>query len=104
MSRLLKFRRIIFARQFLIPVAVVYLFLFLTLGPWSPRWASSFSPFTEPPKKGPVRQPTNFKPLPRLQERVPCYGPRGKFLSRSPDDELKEEKLDVGTLRLPLLA
>ncbi|EGO55223.1 hypothetical protein NEUTE1DRAFT_123696 [Neurospora tetrasperma FGSC 2508] len=95
MSRLLKFRRIIFARQFLIPVAVVYLFLFLTLGPWSPRWASSFSPFTEPPKKGPVRQPTNFKPLPRLQERVPCYGPRGKFLSRSPDDELKEEKLDV---------
>lgn len=103
MSGLVKFRRIIFTRQVLIPVAAVYLFLFLILGPWSPRWASSFSPFTEPPKKGPIRQSTNFKPPPPLQGRVPCYGPRGQFLSRSPDDELKEEKLDVGMLRPPSL-
>ena len=103
MSALVKFRRIIFTRQVLIPAAVVYLFPFLILGPWSPRWASSFSPFTEEPKKLPLRQATNFKPPPPLQERVPCYGPRGQFLSRSPDDQLKEEKLDAGMLHLPLL-
>jgi hypothetical protein len=41
----------------------------------------------------PKRMPTQniLKPL---SERVPCHGPRGHLLGKSPDDDLEERELD----------
>lgn len=35
------------------------------------------------------------EPLVPLADRVPCYGPRGKVLSASPDDELRSVELNT---------
>ncbi|KAL1845333.1 hypothetical protein VTK73DRAFT_658 [Phialemonium thermophilum] len=42
------------------------------------------------PRRMPVAQP-----LPPLPDRVPCYGPRRRLLSESPDDELRSAHLDI---------
>ncbi|KAK3317273.1 hypothetical protein B0T19DRAFT_288775 [Cercophora scortea] len=92
-----RFRRIALTRNTIISALVVYALLFLALGPWS-RWAIPL-PFLDKPVY-PARQ-TNEPPMAPLSERVPCYGPRGQFLSRSPDDELHPVTLNI-TYPIPL--
>lgn len=42
-----------------------------------------------------LKRMPNVEPMPPLQDRVPCYGPRGKLLSASPDDELRSVELNI---------
>lgn len=44
-------------------------------------------------RKQPQRMPTH-NVLPPLAERIACYGPRGKLLGESPDDDLVEKEID----------
>lgn len=44
-------------------------------------------------REQPLRMPTH-NILPPLADRVPCYGPRGRLLGNSPDDDLEEREMD----------
>jgi len=93
MSFFPKVRRLVLNRHTLIAVALVYVLWLFALGPWSGRFTLPIPYFLA---RGPARIPNDLPPLAALQERIPCYGPRGLLLSDSPDDALKEVKLDRG--------
>ncbi|KAK0630473.1 hypothetical protein B0T17DRAFT_490451 [Bombardia bombarda] len=91
----LKLRRLVWNRQVLIAVVLVYAIIFLTFSRWS-RWTLPLPYFSNlAPSPSPPRRMTNNPPVSPLPERVPCFGPRGQFLSRSPDDDVREAKLNI---------
>ncbi|KAK3937775.1 hypothetical protein QBC46DRAFT_451677 [Diplogelasinospora grovesii] len=89
-------RRVVHNRQiFFTALTLCVLWIFMvTLGPNS-RWSRAALSFFPGSRRVPKRMPTYPPILPPLEDRVTCYGPRDQFLSRSPDDELKEVQLDV---------
>ncbi|KAK4215564.1 hypothetical protein QBC37DRAFT_281327 [Rhypophila decipiens] len=88
-----KFRRVLFTRQSIIAVILVYLVVaFIFLNPSAISWKLNL--YETPPAIGPRRM-TNNPPFPALSRRIPCIGPRGKLLSQSPDDDLEEVTLDI---------
>lgn len=88
-----KLRRLIFSRQSFIALLLVHTVLFISLGR-SSQWSSHIPLLSKPPAVAPERM-TNTPPLPPLSKRIPCYGPRGKLLSNSPDDALDEVELKI---------
>lgn len=90
-----KLRRL-FTRQFLfvgLAICIVWFFAVQLRGDVSmhlPRLGIQMPSKEEEKVK---RMPTH-NVLPPLDERVPCYGPRGRLLGQSPDDDLDERELD----------
>ncbi|KAK3312858.1 hypothetical protein B0H66DRAFT_485505 [Apodospora peruviana] len=94
-----RLRRILFNRNVFIGLVIVYGLMFIFLSPSSP-WAYEVRFFGQnnlqtSAASSSRRRMTNHPPLPALKPRVPCYGPRGKLLSESPDDELEEVNLNI---------
>lgn len=99
-----KIRRIATSRQAVVTFItltalwIVGLQLSLSLSEWdSPLGFISVPGFRHRPK----RMTSAYNTLPPLEERVACYGPRGRLLSDSPDDALTEVELSIRTLILP---
>lgn len=89
-------RRLLFSRQALV-VAIAFgatWVLCLQLSLFS-SWGAPLGFEIPDLRPGPKRMTSEYNTLPLLPERIPCYGPRGRLLSESPDDELLEEEFSV---------
>ena len=97
-----KIRRVAFSRQALfigLAICAVWVFFVTMHIDISERWSNprvdydSGGPDTRPqPKRLP-----QHNVLPQMADRIPCFGPRGKLLGKSPDDDLVESEFDDRT-------
>ncbi|KAK3987317.1 hypothetical protein QBC44DRAFT_121177 [Cladorrhinum sp. PSN332] len=93
-----KIRRVAFSRQALfigLAICAVWIFFVSMRIDVSERWSNLGRPDPDLPdtRPQPKRMPQH-NVLPQLADRIACYGPRGKLLGKSPDDDLIESEFD----------
>jgi hypothetical protein len=87
--------RRLFTRQVLfvgLAVCIVWYLAVQYRGDVQQRWSELELP--EAPVRTPPRRMPTDNVLPELAKRGACYGPRGRLLGESPDDDLVSRELD----------
>lgn len=96
-------RRIATSRHAVVPV-VLLVIVWLAIVQLNLDWSSASLVTIPGFGRSHKRMTSAHNTLPPLAKRVPCYGPRGRLLSESPDDDLEEVELSIRTRRSHLRA
>lgn len=91
-------RRIATSRHTVVPV-VLLVVVWLAIAQLNLEWSTASLVSIPGFGRSHKRMTSAHNTLPPLAKRVPCYGPRGRLLSESPDDDLEELELSIRTKR-----
>jgi biotin synthase len=89
-----KLRRFLNRQSLIVAVAIFTLWFLIVQfrGDISQQWSQLGVQY--PDARDPPRRMPTHNILPKLPERIMCYGPRGYLLGKSPDDDLMEREMD----------